>query len=45
MLGFHDEMGLAVELDYLTFSDVVGCGHKRESVSGWRTFSVKRLNE
>ena len=27
MLGLHDEMGLAVELDDLAFADVVGCWH------------------
>jgi hypothetical protein len=30
MLGFHDEVRLAVMFDYLTFADVVGCGH-----GGW----------
>ena len=27
VLGFHDEVRLPVMLDYLTFADVVGCGH------------------
>ena len=29
VLGFHDEMGLAVEFDDLAFADVVGCRHGR----------------
>ena len=32
MLRFHDEVGLAVELDDLAFADVVGCGHEKSGM-------------
>jgi hypothetical protein len=40
MLGFHDEMGLAVELNHLTSANIVGCGHEGGSIQtdvmAWR---------
>ena len=40
--GFHDEVGFAVEFDYLAFADVVGGGHVDVMRRGFRV--VERLS-